>query len=72
MQEIIHTDRGDVPYRGIGEILGNNMQVIILTSPLLHSLVRTKDMFMYSRITRESYVTLKLYFCLMKIRKKNV
>ncbi|EER94477.1 hypothetical protein BDA96_01G319800 [Sorghum bicolor] len=27
-QEIIHTDRGDVPYRGdFGEILGNNMQV---------------------------------------------
>ncbi|XP_066344982.1 transcription factor MYBS2-like isoform X3 [Miscanthus floridulus] len=25
-QEIIHTDRGDVPYRGFGEILGNNMQ----------------------------------------------
>nr|AGT17162.1 hypothetical protein SHCRBa_050_D15_F_60 [Saccharum hybrid cultivar R570] len=30
-QEIIHTDRGDVPHRGFGEILGNNMQVNQLT-----------------------------------------
>jgi len=34
-QEIIHTDRGDVPiprrYRGLGEILGSNMQVNQLT-----------------------------------------